>query len=626
MRNLVTAYFAVVLAAGVLLGTGLISNWGEWYSDHLVYRWQTESLLDGCFALSTDPRQLGWDLVWANGSVQQVWGLGVPFWRLPFEALARAAGQAAFPDRIAFGIAFALAAWAVLRLYLGKGDTTKPVAKNAGIARAFCAVVLLILFPPFITMCRFRFAVYEEAAAYSYLTGIGLFAGTVFFCRRPTPFGYGVLGFLAGVAGFVRPTLMAYGAASIFIAWIHTQRAGWGRGRSSLGIVYFCFGGGLLLMSNAARFGSGFEFGHRLNLNSIDVMRYATRFDQPFRSEPISSAAVELGSSLFLVGDRFNGFHWYGSSLFPGQSSTVRWREFYFTTYDPGYALILAAVWGGAVWRLMSSLRRSLWAAWGTSFSELDVMRWWSIIATAGFCAFYLRSPFLASRYLLDFGPAFAVGLLAFCCSVTDVARRRMPESTGPVWIVVAFVISWWSWQVSSGTSAFSAGRALSREEAVARVPQRRPGASSLSEYPQSYGSGMQGPSDQLPYNAAGWTMEDGRVRAAVTLFVPAFRRLEVEVSPIKEARITGQDYKRIRAKVGLEFLELEAMEPVGEGQRLSFAGPKRRIYHNGLQTVFLGFVKPEELSTSDSNFRLLRVGWEPREVSEEPERRIETD
>jgi hypothetical protein len=78
-----------------------------------------------------------------------------------------------------------------------------PLSKPERLAGA----LLLILFPPFQTLCRTRFDVYEEAAAYMYLTGIALFAAMLGFARRPTARRYATLGLLSGLVAFVRPTL-----------------------------------------------------------------------------------------------------------------------------------------------------------------------------------------------------------------------------------------------------------------------------------------------------------------------------------------------------------------------------------------------------------------------------------
>jgi hypothetical protein len=80
---------------------------------------------------------------------------------------------------------------------------------------------------------------------------------------------------------------------------------------------FFCKPGlALLFATNYFRFGSGFEFGHRLNLQSNLVgSMYATRFDHPFQEECLTSAARELFGALFLV-QTLNGFNWYATNIF----------------------------------------------------------------------------------------------------------------------------------------------------------------------------------------------------------------------------------------------------------------------------------------------------------------------
>jgi hypothetical protein len=90
--------------------------------------------------------------------------------------------------------------------------------------------------------------------------------------------------------------------------------------------------------TNLLRFGDGFEFGHRLNLQEGSLLGsiYATRFDYPFQAEPLWRAGRELLGALF-ASPKWNGSAWYATEIFAGQSPMVRWREFYFTTYDWSY-------------------------------------------------------------------------------------------------------------------------------------------------------------------------------------------------------------------------------------------------------------------------------------------------
>src|SRR6266446_2226107 len=109
---------SVLLTLFVVAWTHVVPRWGAWYSDHLVFRLQTERLLNGHIGLSQNPAAISWDLAWGNGTVEQIWGLGVPCWRLLFEGIARLAGQDRFPDRLAFVIALGAVSYVLVRFHL----------------------------------------------------------------------------------------------------------------------------------------------------------------------------------------------------------------------------------------------------------------------------------------------------------------------------------------------------------------------------------------------------------------------------------------------------------------------------------------------------------------------------
>src|SRR5881398_3054383 len=85
---------------------------GAWYSGDFSYRLQTQAFLRGALALQPVPHGLRYDWAWGHGA-QQVWGLGMPLVRLPFEAAARRFGAFGFPDGICFLIFYAGIIWLV---------------------------------------------------------------------------------------------------------------------------------------------------------------------------------------------------------------------------------------------------------------------------------------------------------------------------------------------------------------------------------------------------------------------------------------------------------------------------------------------------------------------------------
>src|SRR6266436_7050770 len=104
----VVLYQAIVYACSSLLLSGLIPEWGRWYSERPQHREQVDAFLRGSLAVSQSPSALGLGLAWSEAGVHQVWGLGVPLWHLPFVACSRLFGAADFPDMLSFGIALAL--------------------------------------------------------------------------------------------------------------------------------------------------------------------------------------------------------------------------------------------------------------------------------------------------------------------------------------------------------------------------------------------------------------------------------------------------------------------------------------------------------------------------------------
>ncbi len=233
----------------------------------------------------------------------------------------------------------------------------------------------------------------------------------------------------------------------------------------------------------------------------------------------------------------------------------------------------------------------------------------WSLIASVPIFLFYLRAPFLASRYLLDFGPAFAVAAAVFVFWCGGVARAYVRSRRYANGIVVTVFFLWWGWQVFTAQGAFDPAPVLTREQLSTRMAMVR-GEASEVRLPDEYRAGMDAERAWPPFNAAGWDLETGPTRAAVTLFVPGVKELILEIAPAEEASLAADDYKRIQAKVGVEFLERMRIEETDEGRRLVFRGPKREIYRNGMQAAFLGFACAETVTDGDSDFRLLRVEW----------------
>lgn len=618
-------YQAVVYAAGLLLATGIVSDWGRWYSSSTAYRSQTDAFLEGQLPVSHDVRDLKFDHTWSEEGVHHVWGLGIPVWRMPWELLARLFGQEGFPDRIAFGLFALLVSFVVLKVWLHPEDGN-PGWEDGREGLGWSLVtgfgggfVVLLLFPPFLTLLQTRSAVWEEAVSYEYLFAILLVTLLVAFDRKPSRFRLFGMCLLAGVGGLIRPTLVFYGFATLVIAslvWIWRKRptgsgghTGFvGRWRATLSPVMiagllFCIGGGVLWWTNLVRFGDGFEFGHKLNVQTLYGSMYATRFDDPFQEVPIVEAGRELFGAIFL--DRnFNGANFYQDNIFPGQSDVPRWREFYFRTFDLSFLPLILIGWGVA--------GMLLWRSWQRrgAFSECDsreclsragVLGAWSLLSIVPLLGFYLYAPVISSRYMMDLAPAFAAAIVG----VWIWAAGRLTSRWSRI-VACIILCAWVGMELFLSKAVYGGPRSLSWDE-LEDLRQRQGG----SEPAAVVGSRVQLGDEPvgIPFDRGGWDQKTGEIKPTVILFVQDAEFLELEVVRGEHAVIEPNP-EDIRAKVGLEWLQRESITETERGWLIRFSGPEQARWRTGLQAAFLATVPNQFLAERSTPWILKSVRW----------------
>jgi hypothetical protein len=581
--------------------TGLVADWGRWYSPSLPYRRQTDAFLEGRLALSDSPTAVEHDMAWSEGGVEQVWGLGVPSWRLPFEGLARAFGQPAFPDRLALLAAIIVAGYVVMRglsapEVRSASDWIRQLRTNAA---GPAASLLMLVFPPLMTLCRGPFNVYEEAVVYGYYLSIGIAVGTVVFVRQPSVLNYVAVSLAAGLIGFFRPPMIAYGTASVVIAAIFARRFCWPWRLVFVGPALFLLGGGLLFWTNAERFGSGFEFGHNLNLSSLDLMYL--RFDAPYRAEGFWPAAKELFGSNFFV-NHLSGFDVYREDIVAWQTPTPRWRHFYHTTFNASYLVVVVVFWAWSAQRLLKRSRCVM-----EDCRESCVLGAWSALAALPLVAFYLRFPAMSSRYMLDFAPAIAAAMAGGSIVVGRLLQRAPRRGGIYNASFISLLCLWWTYEILAADFSFPPTPVWTRAETVTALEASFP---EFKGIPREYMSGKDATRYGITQNGRGWR-PNGRTGSMVALFVEDPGRMTIELTAAEGAYEKETDYESIRAKVGLEFLALEDMRAAKLGKILTFAAPKRDKYRHGVQVVFLGMLPTARFLESESPFRLLKVSWE---------------
>lgn len=612
---------ALYLASMLTLLT--LSDVGRWYSANPVLRWQTDAFLHGHLALSASPYSLQHDLAWDHG-VQQVWGLGVPAFRFPFELIARVFGLQAFPDRLIFLIACTLCYWFVIRTFTTlqcKTDSSGTTADNWKRMRVPWVLGVLFWAPPFVYLLRVRSEVYEEVIAYGYLYSLVLFAGFLRAVRSPTAAKLLLLALWSGLGAWVRPTLLFYGVVTVGLACVIAWRA---RMRvavlAGILLVFFLCGAGLGC-TNILRFGGFFEFGHSLNLEtgvSWDTWNtYSLKFDYPFRREPFLSAARdELGTLFF--NRKLNGMDFYAPDAVWGQSATLRWHEMYFPTFNVLYLALLIGsilIWIAhfarhCVARGRSAQSPQLPEAMGSArlksaFAVCAVP--WAALSFLLLFGFYLWSPSVSSRYNVDFLPAVMVGISALVWNAFELGyfkakwQARWCFAIAGVWIAIAIFVG----RIQSGYYSYTVR--LAEIQSAAAVSPSSPGTPPELRHYELSSPDL---SADIPFNRDGWNLGDGTVQPAVTLFASDPECVVLSVFKPDGTPITSGDIEPIQAKIGLEYLARDSVQLCSTNATIVFRGPRKSRYQRGLQVCFLGFIRPEELGRKSPSVCLSSVSF----------------
>lgn len=631
---------SLIAAFAVLYAAGVIPRFGQWYAVSPYYSQQVDALLKGELALSHDPRDLQYDMAWAEGGVQQVWGLGVPVWRLPFTVAARLAGFPLFPEHIATGLAIGLVTFLLLATNAPKSIhafTLKQLLPTYGIAGFF------ICFPPFYNMLCTRFEVYEEAVSHAYLYALAEFCLVFRLAKRRDPASWMVLMLVSGLGPFVRPTLIFYGVAAWIIGSIilcsrsatanhpspeirfpahpprghcHEGSGGipaaralrlrfiglgmrlveFGRRYSWLtGTLLFIFGTALLLLTNRVRFGSILEFGHSLNMQDWRESLYFTRFDCPFSEESFPSLLKELAGALFFE-KRFNE-PIFSAEIFWGQAQSLRMRDVYFTTYNWSYLPLIIGGTGWLILRLGNPPKEDADA----HDRGLFFAGWWALAATTGLAAFYLKTPAISSRYLVDFGVAFAVLTLLSLSLLVQVSRSLTERLA-----ISGAVIVWLGWQLMAAQTGGLGSRSLSWSD-IERSSLRKGFNPHFGDIHFS-GSALAPGNSGIAFDGCGWDGDSKEVTPVITLFVdsPQFLTLELvhTSSAIPEVPVS------VRAKIGIEMLRIHRIANKGQSWQITFLGPQQMKYQHGIHPVFVAFVPNTMATEATTGWLLVKVTW----------------
>lgn len=211
----------------------------------------------------------------------------------------------------------------------------------------------------------------------------------------------------------------------------------------------------------------------------------------------------------------------------------------------------------------------------------------------------------MASRYTLDYGPAFAIAILVVF--LTIAARAR---STGRLTLLATLLLAGWTLDISTQRSTLSGPKSTTlpalhfktSEKGVGKRIAPPGNATSLGDN----GSG-------IPFDRQGWNQTNGCLSSLFVLFVnnPKFLELNVEERMGKNENFSPKDF---RAKIESERLEMESFERTPQGWKVRFQGPKNMHYRQGLQTAFVATVPKEHLADPTTPWILKSAQWRDTE------------
>jgi hypothetical protein len=588
MNRLITlgtiALLSFAIAVTAMLASGKIPRWGEWYSYDINYRLQTEALLHGHTTISDSPRAHLHDWAWGRNGMEQVWGLGVPLLRIPFEVFARIIGHPQFPDRLVmlFYLSVVVFAWILVGVELCRvTHLFSPLGLGAGIV----LVSLSVASTPLITLLRTRMLVLEEAVLYLNLVIFFVLALSALLVlgkgRTRLPV---IIGCLAGLSGFVRPTALIYGGVIVatLMCWMrcrgYTRRQIISLASSAiLGVILLC-------ISNFQRFGSPLEFGHSLNL-SFPLNDYILKFESPFRQAPLGEAmrelrAVALHTRTWIYTSNFS------PKRFENQSPVPRFRELYFTVFEAWLAWLVLFGWLCGVMRIIRERRGRCASPESPANDLIEIFTIISIASLGLLAVFYLRSPSITSRYIADFIPAVALALVVLSVTMVRAFRKPIFQATA-----LTFVLG-----LSAAWTLFSPGRIAPHRH---HAPVNRAEIEKHFRVSKFWGTSPDIPSGfqcgragrealqnlHAKSQGQGWNVNgDCGVNVMSTFFLPASQCVVLRVTA------NDEEMAAIRVKSGLNFLRRTQVVRTENGESiLRFCGERRTNIDP--QVVFVGWI-----------------------------------
>lgn len=572
----------------------IIPRWGFWYNFNPAFKAQMDAFLNWDFALSATPLALRHDYAWADG-VYQLWGLGVPLLQLPFTVISKLMGLSAAPDRFIFYFLYAM-----VGMFFWSIFTSRSTKYKTGICFYLGAFYLVLFSFPLLNMLLTRFAIYEEVVAYAWLWSILSFSFLYWFSESKNPKVYISVSVLSGFMCLLRPTFFFYAIVTFILAQVLALST-LNKKIIIIGTLLFMFFPIFLLTANYIRFDRFFEFGYRLDLTGISLNEIALKFDYPYKYESFASAAKELFAALFTE-TKLNANRFYEAEISNSFSVTTRFREFYFSTYNFKIFSLLLLSWFLAIISIV--FRKKEFFKTVIQDKRIILPALWSFVCFVLLFAFYLRSPSITSRYVIDFCSAIFIGIMSLYFFIQKVIMHFKVKNAFLIGVILGGTVVLWNFLELGYAKKINMKTYASFSKPASLINGKD------YDVPEMYTCHVRLDYD-LPFNARGWDYKTScRVYNSTILFMKNFNCINVSLEKIESEDQKDYPLEDIQVKVGLNFLERIYIKENGPHAELQFCRNKsdQPAPKDRLDVLVFAWVGLRNFKYSQTPFKLISV------------------
>jgi len=391
----------------------------------------------------------------------------------------------------------------------------------------------------------------------------------------------------------------------------------------ALAIAPLLFASGIaaLLWSNQVRFGAPLEFGHNENVQNMPLSLRVTRFDNMPPAGSTVGRAGELAGAFLLPGQHARGQFFRDDAHKLQYKPLTPLREFYFQPVP--LWLLLGALVG------VFTARRTLRHSKPAIATQARILLTFGAVPFFVLFLFYMSTPALTSRYLVDFLPAVSALCGLAVLTAFRVINTRRAQCTTPapslstkyaagvavaVLIVSCLLSSAGRQPPTLGVADAAASAHFLQWTTPARalIPVSSyelitpntlatldPSLPSPTDAPAEVGN-----NGLLLYNGLGWDLRSGLIAPATLFWLhdPRFVRVTLSHADTLSAQ-------QVRVRIGPYALRQTNLQDLGGGQmQIDFEVPTA-VAH-GYQIAFFAFGNNLPAEGLQSNYHLTSVRW----------------